>query len=89
MKSSERHVQTLFQCLKNLFKCLNMDLGPVPITLIAKAKVNSMCSTTYFSHKRAAWVLLGNLSEKALAFAKDILAILHWNMSEERSAGVG
>ena len=44
-----------------------MDLGPVPITLIAKAKVNSMCSTTYFSHKRAAWVLLGNLSEKALA----------------------
>ena len=67
MKSSERHVQTLFQCLKNLFKCLNMDLGPVPITLIAKAKVNSMCSTTYFSHKRAAWVLLGNLSEKALA----------------------
>ena len=34
-------------------------------------------------------MLLSNLSEKALAFAKNIVAILQWNMSEESNANLG
>ena len=67
-----------------------MELGPGPITNIEKARaiMNSICAAQASFHTHAASVLLSNLSEKALAFAKNIVAILQWNMSEESDAGL-